>query len=71
MRKEMRYVRRFLSVFVLYILRWEKVMNMHKAKRYTQVTCLTCVTAVSNCTRQMFSSSPFLSGTREGGREEE
>lgn len=70
--KEMQYVCCFLPVFVLYILRWEKkVMNMHKAKRYTQVTCLTCVAAVNNCMRKMFSLlSPSLrnKGARERGR---
>lgn len=48
-----------------------KVMNMHKAKRYTQVTCLTCVTVVNNCTRKLFSLlSPSLrnKGVMEGRR---
>lgn len=51
-------------LFVFYILKWEKVMNMHKAKHYTQVTCLTCVTAENNCTRQI-----SLSLTNKGVRE--
>lgn len=51
-------------LFVFYILKSEKVMNMHKAKHYTQVTCLTCVTAAHNCTRQI-----SLSLTNKGMRE--
>lgn len=51
-------------LFVFYILRWEKVMNMHKAKHYTQVTCLTRGSAANNCTRQI-----SLSLMKEGGRE--
>lgn len=37
-----------------------KIMNMHKAKRYTQVTCLTCNTDV-NSTRHTCSPSLLLS----------
>lgn len=48
----------------------KNVMNMHKAKCYLQVTCLTCVTAVNNCTICFFSSLLLL-GTKEGGRQEE
>ncbi len=44
-------------------------MNMHKAKRYTQVTCLTCVTAVNNCTRQML-FFPLSSSQEEGSEGE-
>lgn len=55
------------AVFCFCVLYTEmgKVMNMHKAKQYTQVTCLTCLAAVNNCTRLMFSPSLLFSGTRE------
>lgn len=47
----------------------EKFMNMQKAQRYMQVTCLTHITAVNNCMIYFFSSSPL--GRREWGREGE
>lgn len=47
------------DVFSLYVLYPEirTKMNMHKAKRYMQVTWLTCVSAAKHSTRQMFSPS--------------
>lgn len=54
MRKELKYIHFSVCVCLSHPeIGWD--MNMHKAKRYTQVTYLNCVAAENNCTRQMFS----------------